>query len=161
MTEANNGSLPQETVTAAAQKKPGIVIFVAIIHFLSAAFFGFLSLTCVLAIAFGAALGTDNYLAQQVSRFSPPNASFGLTLVLAMALAALLCLTAFFLSLAIGLLKGKKFAWYLQVAFSTVGLLGLPLGFLWAIPILPLGTLLNIVILIFFFRSRIRGYFKV
>ena len=142
-------------------KKPGIVIFVAVLHFFSVALFFFLSLFCVLAMLFGAAWGIDDYFTRQMPQFSPPNFSFGITLVFGTALFVFACFAAFFLSMALGLLKAKKFAWYLQVAFSTVGLLGLPLAFLWAVPLLPLGSILNIVILALFFRSRIRGYFKV
>ena len=144
-------------------KKPGIVLFVAVLHFFSVAFFCFLSLFCVLAMLFGAAWGMDDYFTRQMSQFSPPNFSFGITLVFGAALFVFLCFVAFFLSMALGLLKGKKFAWYLQVAFSTLGLLSFPLGFIWApaIPVLPMGSVLNIVILIFFFRPRVRDYFQI
>ena len=163
MTETMNVP-PAEGGPAVTGKRPGMVIFVAILHFLTVAFFSFLSFICIAAMLFGAALGTDNYFTQQVSRFSPPNSSHGLTIVLGMALFVLLCFVAFFLTLAVGLLKGKKFAWYQQVAFSTFSLLAPPLAplfFLWALPVLPVGFILNIVILIFFFRPRLRGYFKV
>ena len=144
-------------------KKPGIVIFVAVLHFFSVALFCFLSLFCVLAMLFGAAWGIDDYFTRQMSQFSPPNFSFGITLIFGTALFVFVCFGAFFLSMALGLLKGKKFAWYLQVAFSTLGLLSFPLGFFWAmaIPVLPMGSVLNIVILIFFFRPRVREYFQV
>ena len=160
MTETNNGT-PLTGVVATSAKRPGIVIFAAVLQFFSVVFFGFLSLGCLAAIALGSVMGMDNYFTQQASRFTPPNGSYGLTLFFAVGLFVLLCFVGFFLSLAIGLLKGKKFAWYFQIAFSTLSLLGLPLGVLWAVPFLPLGSLLNILILVLFFRPRVRAYFKV
>ena len=142
-------------------KKPGIVIFVAVLHFFSVAFFTGLSLFCVLAMLFGAAWGIDDYFTRQMAQFSPPNFSYGLTLIFGVALFVFVCFAAFFLTVALGLLKGKKFAWYLQIVFSTLGLLSFPLGLVWSIVVLPFGSVLNIVILIFFFQSRVRDYFKV
>ena len=144
-------------------KKPGIVIFVAVLHFFTAAFFSFLSLTCVLAMLFGAAWGIDDYVTRQMSQFSAPNLSFGITLIFSAALFVFVGFAAFFMAVAFGLLKGKKFVWYIQVAFSTLGLLSLPMGFFWtlAIPVLPMGSILNIIILIFFFRPPAREFFKV
>ncbi len=145
-----------------ASKKPGIVIFVATLHFFSATLFLFLSLFCVLAMFFGAAWGIDDYFTRQMTQMVPAaNFSYGLTLIFGVALFVFLCFFSFFLVMGIGLLKGKKFAWYLQVAFSTLGLLSLPLGFLWSLFILPIGSIFNVVILFFFFRSRVRNYFKV
>ena len=161
MTETNNGTSAPVNGVAPPAKIPGIVIFAAILQFFSVAFFGFLSLGCLAAIGLGSVMGMGDYFMQQASRFSAANSSAGLTLFFAVGLAVLLCFTGFFLSLAIGLLKGKKFAWYFQIAFSTLSMLGLPLGVLWAVPFLPLGSLLNILILILFFRPRVRGYFKV
>ncbi len=149
-------------VSSPVVKKPGIVIFVAILHFFSAAFFLFLSLFCVLALFFGAAWGIDDFFTRQVTHYAPSaNFSYGLTFVFIAALTVFLCFLLFFLSIGIGLLKGKKFAWYLQVAFSTLGLLSLPLGFLWSMFVLPIGSIFNIVVLVFFFQARVRNYFKV
>ena len=143
-------------------KKPGIVIFVSIFHFFSAAFFLLLSLFCILAVFFGAAWGMDQYFTRQVAQVAPTaNFSYGLTFIFGAALFVFLCFFSFFLTVGIGLLKGRKFAWYLQVACSTLGLLSLPLGFLWSLLILPIGAIFNIVILISFFRPRVRAYFKV
>ena len=141
-------------------KKPGIVIFVSILHWLSVALFGLLSFFCLAALLFSHTLNLDRYFMDRISQISPPSFSYGPVFVLAVLLFLLLCFTSFFLALAIGLLKGKKFAWYMQVAFSTLGLLGLPLGFLGILPLLPLAAL-NIVILVFFFSSRVREHFKV
>ena len=144
-------------------KKPGVVIFVAILHFFSGGLFVFLSLFCVLAMFFGAAWGIDDYFARQVTQVAPAaNFSYGLTLIFGAALVVFLGFLTFFLTLGIGLLKGKKFAWYLQVAFSTLGLLGLPMSFLGAaFFVLPAGAVFNIVVLVLFFRARVRNFFKV
>ena len=56
----------------------------------------------------------------------------------------------FFLFLGLGLLKGKRLAWYFQIAMSTIGILGF-----------PIGTILNGAILVLFFQAPIRDYFKV
>ena len=142
-------------------KRPGIVIFAAVLHFFKVALFGFLSLFCVFAMIFGTALGFDQYFREQMAHISPPNFSYGLTVIFGAALFVFLCFTVYFLSMAVGLLKGKKYAWYLQVALSTLGLLSFPLSFVWTMALLPLGTLLNIVILVFFFQPRVREFFKV
>ena len=149
--------------TAVNPKKPGIVIFVAILHFFSSALFLLLALFSLLAIFFGAAWGIDDYFSRQVTQMAPAaNFSYGLTIIFGAALAIFLGFFAFFVTLGIGLLKGKKFAWYLQVAFSIFGLLGLPLGLLSAaLFVLPLGAIFNIVVLVLFFQPRIRDHFKV
>ena len=69
-------------------------------------------------------------------------------------------IASFFLMLGIGLVRGKKFAWYLQIAVSTMGLLGLPLS-VTGLLLLPLGALLNVAILVLFFQNPVRSYFKV
>jgi hypothetical protein len=143
-------------------KRPGIVIFVAILHFFSAALFLFLSLFCVLAMFFGAVWGIDDFFTRQMTQWAPgANFSYGLTLVFGMALFVFLCFFSFFMALGASLLKGKKFAWYLQVAFSTLGLLSLSFSFLWSAFVLPIGSIFNIIILIFFFQPRVRGYFRI
>ena len=143
-------------------KKPGIVIFVAILNFFSATFFSFLSLFCVLAVFFGAAWGIDDFFAHQVAQVAPrANFSYGLTFIFGAALIVFVSFLSFFLAMGIGLLKGKKFAWYLQVAFSTLGLLSLPLGLMASFFVLPIGAIFNIVVLIFFFQPSVRNYFKV
>ena len=144
-------------------KKPGMVIFTAILHFFSAAMFLFLSFFCILAMFFGAAWGIDDFFSRQVTQVTPAaNFSYGLTLIFGAALVVFLGFLTFFLLLGIGLLKGKKYAWYLQVAFSTIGLLSLPLGFLGAaFFLLPIGALFNVALLVLFFQPRIRDYFKV
>jgi hypothetical protein len=148
-----------ETVTVDNSRpaRPGIVIFAAVTHFFGVALFGFLSLFCVLAMAFGAAWGVDQYFREQMSQ---ANLSYGMAVIFILALSVFLTFTAFFLVLALGLLKGKRYAWYMQVALSTLSLLSLPLGLMGAF-VMPLGAVLNIVILAMFFRPRVRGFFKV
>ena len=70
-------------------------------------------------------------------------------------------LPIFFLMIGVGLLRGKRYGWYFQVAMSTFGLLGLPLSFLsGTFFVLPIGTILNILILVFFFQPSVRDHFK-
>ena len=140
-------------------KKPGIVIFAAVLHFFTVAIFSFLSIFCVLAMLFGAAWGFDQYFREQMTHVGPPNFSYGLAVIFGLALAVFLTFVGVFLAVAIGLLRGKKYAWYMQVALSTLSLFSLPFGLM--NPVLPLGAVLNIIILALFFRPRIREYFKV
>ena len=142
-------------------KKPGIVIFVAILHSLSAALFVLLSFFCILAMLFGAAWGIDDYFTRQMPQVAPPNFSYGLAVIFGAALFVFACFSAFFIVMVAGLLKAKKFAWYLQVTASMLALLSFPLGMLWSLAVLPLGALLNVVILVFFFQPRVRGFFRV
>ncbi len=149
-------------IESGTPRKPGVVIFVAILNFFSVALFFALSAFMALAIVFGAAWGVDTYVSQQMSQYAPnPNFSYGLTWVFGLGAAVCLGIALFFLSIAVGLLAGKKYAWYLQVAMSTLSLLGLPLSLLTAAFVLPLGAVLNIVILVFFFQHRVRDHFKV
>ena len=142
--------------------KPGAVIFAAILNFFSAAALFSLAAFAALATLFGAAWGVDEYVSRQVSQFAPdPNFSYGVTVVLGLAVAVFLAFGLFFLVIGIGLLRGRKYAWYLQAAMSTFGLLGLPLSFLTGALMLPLGSVLNIVLLVLFFQPRVRGYFRV
>ena len=143
-------------------RKPGFVIFVAILNFFSTALFLGLSAFSALAAVFGATWGIDDYVSRQVSQYAPnPNFSYGLTLFFGVIAASLAVIAAFFLTIGTGLLGGRKYAWYLQVAMSTLGLLSLPLTFLTGLFVLPIGSLLNIVILVLFFQSRVRDHFKV
>lgn len=143
-------------------KKPGIVIFIAILQFFSAALFFLLGVFCLLALVYGATWGIDEYVSKQVAQYAPnPNFSFGVTMIFGFTAAVFLSLMTFFLAVGIGLLKGLKFAWYLQVAVSILGLLSVPLTFLWNVFTLPFGAVLNIIILVFFFQPRVRDFFKV
>ena len=155
-------SAVQETpVPVVRAKRPGIVLFAAILHCLSVLLFTSLSLFCVVAMVFGSVWGIDDYFTKQMPQYAPPNFSYGLTILFGMALFVFLCFTGFFLFMAFGLLSGKKTAWYLQVGMSVLGLLSFSLGFLWSLPALPIGTVLNILILFLFFQPRVREYFRV
>ena len=58
--------------------------------------------------------------------------------------------TLFHIWLGVALLKARKVAWITQVVLGVIGLLGF-----------PLWTILNGVILIFFFRPAVRDRFQV
>ena len=145
--------------------KPGIVILVAILQFFSSALFFLLSLLSGLAILFGASSGIDEYVTKQMSQVtSNPNFSYSLAILFGVLLVLFLLVALFFLMLGIGLLRGKKYAWYLQVlisVFSTLGLLSLPLSMMSGVFLLPVNSILNVVILVFFFQDRVRRHFKV
>ena len=146
----------------AKPRTPGIVIFAAVLSFFSTVIFYMTSVFMVLAMLFGAAWGTDAYFQQQMSRFATnPNFSYGLIVIFGVATGVFLVLGTFFLIIGIGLLRGKKYAWFLQVALSTFGLLSLPFGIMTGAYMLPLGSVLNIVILVMFFRPRVREYFRI
>ena len=141
-------------------KTPGIVIFAAVLKFFGVALFGFLSLFCVLAMIFGQALGVDQYFRDQLAHMPANQMAYGgLIAVCAVALAVFLAFTLVYLAVALGLIKGKKYAWYMQVTLSTLSLLTLPLAV--ANPIIPFGAVINLVVLILFFRKPVRGYFKI
>lgn len=149
------------TAESTQPRKPGIVILVAIPNFIFAAFFLIWAGFMALAIVFGAVWGVDSYVSQQISQYAAnPNFSYGLAWLFSGAAAVCLVCAMYFILLGAGLLGGKKYAWYLQVATSTIGLLGLPLT-VTGILLLPLGALLNIIILVLFFQPRVRDYFKV
>ena len=133
-------------------RKPGVVVFAAVLNFI-AAFFGFLFAVAAFAgVLFGNAMGLAEKINQQLSEYSVPSVDLSSGLVIFFALLFLLCLAmgigSFFVGR--GLLKGKKWAWYAQVASSVIGLLGF-----------PFWTLMNAAILVFFFRNPVRDYFKV
>jgi len=139
---------------ASVLKRPGIVLFVAVLNFIgagvSAIWFGL----CAVALLFGNAMGVYQAVMAQVSKNMPNLNTANLNLGLNLILIVLMIFAAVFGTLAIwiglSLLKGKRFAWYVQVAFSVLGLFGF-----------PIGTILNTVILIFFFQHATRDYFKV
>ena len=130
---------------------PGPVIFVAIMDFLSVTFLGILSLIFAVSLAFGNVLGLYDAVSKEMSRHAPTaNYSYGLTFLFATILIICLLFVLFFVLLGIGLLKGKKAAWYIQVVLCTIGLF-----------VYPMGTALNGVILFLFFRQPLRDFFKV
>ncbi len=132
-------------------KKPGVVIFVAVLNFLSVVFFLLSSIFSLVALVFGNVMGLSEWVTRAMTQFSPsPNFSYGITFIFGAIFAVCLFFFIFFLLIGIGLLKGSKLAWYLQIAMSVLGLLGF-----------PIGTILNALILVFFFQAPVRDYFKV
>lgn len=132
-------------------RTPGIVIFVAVLNFISMAFFFFVSVLALIVLIFGNGIGIYDFITKQITTYSPQvNLSIGFNVFFILALVFGIIFFVFYLLEGIGLLRGKKYAWYFQVALSVLGLLGF-----------PIGTILNAVILIFFFQSSIRGYFKI
>ncbi|MBI3253053.1 MAG: hypothetical protein HYZ52_07110 [Candidatus Omnitrophica bacterium] len=129
-------------------KAPGMVIFTAVLNFLTAAFFFFWFLVSLFVLVFRNAMGVYDFIAREYPRVM--NLSFGLTFLFGIVFVAGLFFFLFFLAVGIGLLRGEKIAWYFQVALSLMGLLGF-----------PIGTALNGAILIFFFQPPVRNYFKV
>ena len=132
-------------------RTPGIVIFVAVLNFLSSGVFFVLSVLSTVVLIFGNVMGIYDFVTRQITQhYQTPNVSLGFNFVFAGFLVVSLVFMLFFVMVGVGLLKGKRLAWYFQVALSVMGLLGI-----------PFGTILNIVILIFFFQSPVRDYFKV
>ena len=133
-------------------RTPGVVIFTAVLNFI-AAFFAFLAAgVSVAGIFFGNAMGIAEKINRQLSEYSIPSVNLSSGLTFFFVLLFVLCLTMAITSLIVGrgLLKGKKWTWYVQVASSVIGLLGF-----------PFWTLMNAVLLFLFFQKPVRDYFKV
>jgi hypothetical protein len=131
------------------RKTPGIVLFVAVLNFLSATLFFFLTLFCLLLAVFGTTLGIAESAAQRLADYQAQfNMAYGAFFLVLTAM--FLAFFAFFLAVGIGQLKGKRFSWFVQIGLSVLGLLGF-----------PIWTVLNGVILYFFFQPRTRDYFGV
>ena len=138
-------------VISEPSKTPGIVIFVAVLNFLSAALFFIFSSLSLMVLIFGNVMGIYDFMTHQITRYYPSaNLSLGFNFIFITFLAVSLVFLIFFLMIGLGLLKGRRLAWYFQIALSIMGLLGI-----------PFGTILNVVILIFFFQAPVRDYFKV
>ncbi len=138
-------------VVEESSKTPGIVIFVAVLNFLATAFFVLLLGIAVTVLIFGNVMGIYEFVTRQITQLSPQaNLSLGLNVLFGMLFAVSLFFALFYLWIGIGLLKARKIAWYFQVALSVIGLIGF-----------PFGTILNTVILVLFFQSPVRSYFKV
>lgn len=127
-------------------KTPGIVLFAVVLNFIAAAFWAVMLVIAAIGIVTGNAVGLQP-LAERVSQAGSAfaiNFFFG---VLAFFFALFLTFSFY---VGLGLLKGQKLAWYLQVAVSIVGLLAF-----------PVGTVLNGLILVFFFQAPVRTHFKI
>lgn len=132
-------------------KTPGIVIFVAILDFISVSFVAVVGLIALMGLVFGNVMGLYDMISSQMSQYTQsPNFTYGFAFILACALLVCSLIAGFFITLGICLLKGKRLAWYFQVAMCVIGLFGF-----------PFGTVVNGVILFLFFRNNVREYFKV
>ena len=132
-------------------KTPAPVIIVAIMNFISVSFLATLSLISLIVLIFGNVMGIYDVVSRQINHFAPtPNYTYGITFIFGILLAACLCFVLFFVLLGAGLLKGKKAAWYTQIALAVFGLFAF-----------PFGTILNAVIIFLFFRQPVRDFFKV
>ena len=115
------------------------------------AFFFFLSILSLVVLIFGNVMGIYDFITKQITTYRPQvNVSIGFNVFFILMLVFGIIFFLFYLVEGIGLLRGKKYAWYFQVTLSVLGLLAF-----------PIGTILNAVVLIFFFQSSIRGYFKI
>lgn len=131
-------------------RKPTVVVVVAILQFLSAAALLLVSLFSILGLIFGASWNMDQMVGKMMAEYgASPNMSFGVTVFFAFMLVVCLILAVLFLLLGMGLLKGSKVSWYIQIALSILGLLAF-----------PFGTIVNGVILFFFFKREIRDYYR-
>lgn len=132
-------------------RTPGIVIFVAVLNFIASFFLFLLAGVSAMLLALGNAASFYNEVTSRINQvYSQYNLSMGMNLLFGILLMGGLAFAVFYLLIGVGLLKGQKLAWYFQIALSAFGLLGF-----------PLGTVINAIILIFFFQQNIRTYFKV
>jgi disulfide bond formation protein DsbB len=133
------------------QKTPTVVLVSAILNFISCAFFVLIGLIAGTVMVFGNAMGWYARITQVVND-QYPNVNLGIGLTFIITVVAVACVVSFLLTLllGIGLLQGKKWAWFGQVASSIVGLIGF-----------PVSTVINIILLIFLFQPNTRNFFKV
>lgn len=137
--------------TAQNPAKPAVVIISAVLNLIGAAIAGFVLLASVIGLLYGAGAGLFNTVTARMSELYPSiNASFGISFLLGFLIVFSGTFTFFYLMLALSLLKGRKWAWYAQVCLSVVGLVGF-----------PIWTVVNGVILYFFFQPPTRNFFKV
>ena len=133
-------------------RKPGIVLFAAVLNFISASMMSALCFFSLLGIIFGSALGVTEAMSKRISDYAAStHVSFGINIIFVILFIFGLFFTGFYVWQGLALLKGNKAAWFIQIALSVLGLLWLP----------PFGTILSIVILVFFFQNRVRDHFKV
>ncbi len=143
----------QESFQPAPIQKPipGIVIFAAILNFFSAAFFMLIIFLCAIVFIFGQAFHWYQFLLDKITMQYPAfNFQFGLSAVLLFFTLTSLAFLLFFIVTGVGLLRGSKFAWYFEVVLSILGLLSF-----------PIGTISGLLILIYFFRPTVRGFFRI
>ena len=135
---------------SASVPRPGVVIFAALLNFVSAVL-AFLGSAVVLLVMI---LGLSARLAARTSSYAPELANVNwapLLQVLGITLfVGGLLLAVQYVWLGASLLGGKKTAWYIQVVFSILGLFAV-----------PVGTVINAVILILFFQDKTRALFGI
>ena len=125
---------------------PGMVIFSAVLNFISSGF-GFLMMAIGgIGLLFGSLTGIAEFFQRQMSAYSQTmnmgelNLSAGISLIFIVLFILGLLIAAASLIVGLALLKGKRWAWYAQVITSVIGLLGF-----------PFWTVLNGIILYIFF----------
>lgn len=164
----------------APRRTPGVVIFVAILNFVGAAIFLFFTVFLAVVVptilgvykaildkataeanqaiaglpgaAFPPILNFYQFWMEKLSQYGAEAAAplLALKLFLGIGILVSMFFVALNFAVGIGLLRGVKFFWYLQIVLSVLGLLSF-----------PLGTAINALILIFFFQSNVRSFFKV
>ena len=133
-------------------KKPGIVIFVSILNFFSSTLWFFITLLFSALLVLGNSASFYQQVTSRLQERLPAgqNIAVGWNVVFSFFVALGLFFSIYHLFLGIGLLKGKGAAWYVQIVTAILGLI-----------MIPYGTIISIIILIFFFRTNVRGFFKV
>ena len=130
--------------------RPGIVIFVAVLNFLSSLFYFAAAVLIILIVLFGKVLALQDAFIDRMQRSIPEiHWSLGFHMVILVVIMVVLIMGIIHLFMGIGLMKGNALAWYFQIAISVIGL-----------AVAPLGTVLSVVIIIFFFQEPTRRYFK-
>lgn len=141
-----------DTISASpAAPKPAFIIIAAILNFIMCGWLFIAVMFSGFVLLFGNLFGLIEFLSSRLTQTYPQmHLSIGLNVFMTLFFAITFCFFIFFLWLGIGLLRGHKLAWYFQVGLSILGMIGF-----------PVGTVINVIILIFFFQPYIRNYFKV
>lgn len=129
-------------------RKPGVVIFAAVINFITATLWIGLTILLALGMILGNAVGLLADAAGALSAQAAALTTVGGYAVLFTLLCLTMTMAACFVFVGIGLLRGSRIAWYLQIVFSVIGLLGF-----------PVHTILNACLLVLLFRPATREYF--
>ncbi len=134
-----------------APSRPGIVLFVAVLNFLTGAASLFASFVMTMALALGNLVGLRQYAADRAVTVAPQiDWAIVLNLTFGFFAATAFVVGVAYILLGVGQLRGRSSSWYFQIAMSVVGLL-----------FVPIGTVINTFILVFFFQPPTRTYFGV
>jgi hypothetical protein len=132
-------------------RTPGVAIFVAILNFINVFFCALAASFLALALVFG---NISDFLVRQMSQHpgavqftSAMNLFFGVGLVVTAAFGA------FFIAVGVGLLRGSRASWYLEIALSILGIL--------SFPVMPFYGAVSAVVVALFFQTHVREYYKV